>query len=40
MYSGHKKIYCIFKTCSVLCSTKCCLFHNFIFVTSSTTPFY
>jgi hypothetical protein len=31
MYSGHKKIYCIFKTCSVLCSTKCCLFHSFIF---------
>jgi hypothetical protein len=42
IYLGNKEIYCIFKTCciiSVLFSTKCCLFHNFIFSCSKITFF-
>ena len=41
-YLGNKEMYCIFKTCfivSVLFSTKCCLFHNFIFFCSNNTFF-
>ena len=42
MYLGSKEIYCIFKTCcitSVLCSTQCRLFHNFIFLYSNNVFF-
>jgi hypothetical protein len=38
IYSNNKEICCIFKTCClmcVLCSKKCCLFHNFIFFCSN-----
>jgi hypothetical protein len=38
--SGNKGIYCIFKKCyiiSVSFSTKCHLFHNFIFFCSNST---
>ena len=34
IYLDKKEIYCIFKTCRIICilfSTKFCLFHNFIF---------
>jgi len=39
IYLGNKEIYCIFKTCciiSVLFSTKCWFFWNFIFFFSNT----
>jgi hypothetical protein len=42
IYLGNKEIYCIFKTCCVICvlfSTKCHLCHNFIFVYSNDTFF-
>ena len=42
MYLDKKEIYCIFKMCciiSVLFSTKCHLFHNFIFLCSNNTYF-
>ena len=31
LYQRNKEIYCIFKTCCIMCvlfSTECCLFHN------------
>jgi hypothetical protein len=40
--SGNKEIYCIYMTCYiifVLCSTKCCLFHNFILFCSNNIHF-
>jgi hypothetical protein len=43
MCLGNKEVYCICKTCyiiHVLFSTKCCLFHNFIFFCSNNTFFY
>jgi hypothetical protein len=42
MYLGNNKIYCIFKTFCIICdlfSTKCRLFHNFIFFCSNNTIF-
>jgi hypothetical protein len=41
-YLGNKEIYWLCKTCCMICvlfSTKCCLFHNFIFLSSSNTFF-
>jgi hypothetical protein len=38
MYLGNKEIYCIFKTCSIISiifSTKCHLFRNFIIFSSN-----
>jgi hypothetical protein len=35
LYLGNKEIYWILKTCSVLFSTKCHLFDNFIFLCSN-----
>jgi hypothetical protein len=43
MYLGNKEIYCIFNTCciiSLLFSTKCSLFHNFIFFCSNNSFCY
>ena len=43
IYLGNKDIYCIFKTCriiSVLFSTKCRLFHHFIFFCSIILTFF
>jgi len=42
IYLGNMEMYCIFKTCCViscLFSTKCCLFHNFIFFCSNNMFF-
>ena len=38
IYLGNKEVYCIFKTCCIMCvlvSTKCHLFHTFTFFCSN-----
>jgi len=41
IYLGNKELYCIFKTCCIICfiSSKCCLFHNLIFFCANNTFF-
>jgi len=42
IYSGNNEIYCVFKTRYAICvlfSTKCCLFHAFVFLFSNNTFF-